>query len=180
MSLFCFCMCPFVSSNHTIIWTRFGIEVTPLIFLKWKSSHCTKNYTKNYSIFYNRMKVFIANWFEGVIVTDNLISLSARHAPLNLWSICSVSFYPLLISCLKVCRLLSSDAISRFLMPGSILTLWGPTSSYTWQCCVPFARGPASSSARHVILLCFLSFSRSSCHLLCAVWTPWRLSWSFP
>jgi hypothetical protein len=32
-----------------------------------------------------------------------------------------------------------------------------------------FARGPTSSLARHVILLCFLSFSRSSCHLLCAV-----------
>jgi hypothetical protein len=31
------------------------------------------------------------------------------------------------------------------------------------------ARGPTSSSARHVILLCFLWFSRSSCHLLCAV-----------
>jgi len=37
------------------------------------------------------------------------------------------------------------------------------------------ARGPMSSWTRHVILLCFLSFSRSSCHLLCAVWTPWRL-----
>jgi len=42
------------------------------------------------------------------------------------------------------------------------------------------ARGPMSSLARHVILLCFLSCSRSSCHLLCAVWTPWRSSWSFP
>ena len=42
------------------------------------------------------------------------------------------------------------------------------------------AQGTTLSSARHVILLCFLSFSRSSCHLLCAVWTPWRLSWSFP
>jgi len=31
------------------------------------------------------------------------------------------------------------------------------------------ARGPTSSSTRHVILLCFLSFTRSSCHLLCAV-----------
>jgi len=35
--------------------------------------------------------------------------------------------------------------------------------------------GPMSSSTRHVILRCFLSFSRSSCHLLRAVWTPWRL-----
>ena len=42
------------------------------------------------------------------------------------------------------------------------------------------AQGPMSSSARHVILLCFLSFSRSSCHLLRGVWTPWWLSWSFP
>jgi len=48
---------------------------------------------------------------------------------------------------------------NRHLIRTHILTLWGPTSS----------------SARHVILLCFLSFSRSSCHLLCAVWTPWRL-----
>jgi len=53
------------------------------------------------------------------------------------------------------------------LLCATSLTLWGPTSSYARQCSL--AQGPTSSLARHVISLCFLSCSRSSCHLLCAV-----------